>query len=158
MSRYALTAERLRELMEYDPETGVMTWRASGKPAGDIHPRGYVQIWINSRKYLRHHLAFLYAHGRWATASVDHVNGDPSDDRLCNLREATHAQNMWNKGRSKSNTSGFKWVTRSGRKWKALLQTNGRKYYVGLFDTPEEAHAEAVKVASRLHGEFLRVA
>jgi hypothetical protein len=160
MSKYALTAARLRELVDYDPETGAMTWRATGKPAGSRHSRGYWQISIDGRKYLRHHLAFLYVLGRWATVEIDHINGDKTDDRIDNLREATRTQNSWNKGltaRNKSGLKGASWDSHN-RRWRGQINVGGKMAYLGSFQTPEEAHAAYVEAARKLHGEFLRLA
>jgi hypothetical protein len=80
-----LTAERLRELLHYDPETGQFT-RRGGKAVGYITERGYVRIAIDKRPHYGHRLAWLYTHGSWPTAYLEHVNGNAADNRIANLR------------------------------------------------------------------------
>lgn len=91
-----LSRERAIARLEYDPETGIFIWkngrRASGV-AGCFHRHGYIQIWIDGTAYLAHRLAFLIVFGRWPEHGIDHVNGDPSDNRMLNLCEATHSEN-----------------------------------------------------------------
>jgi hypothetical protein len=95
---------------------------------------------------------------------VDHINGDGLDNRRSNLRPCTRSQNMANRGRQRNNTSGYKGVSRSGRKWCARIYApnpNGgrsRALTLGRFDSPEEAHAAYCEAAKRLHGEFARTA
>jgi hypothetical protein len=106
-----LTAERLRELLHYDPDTGVFTWlRVKGRRvrvgalSGKANGGGYFQIGVDGRIYYAHRLAWLYVHGEWPVASIDHVNCDRCDNRLANLRPATKAQNAAN-ARKRTDTS-----------------------------------------------------
>ena len=155
-----LTAEHLREVLSYDPSTGVFTWRkarpkvrAGMVAGGDC--RGYTVIRIDLVLYQAHRLAWLYVHGRWPKELIDHINGNPSDNRLCNLPEATQSQNMGNARLRKKSKSGFKGVRSSCSKWIAYL--GGHKYkHLGTFDTPEEAHAAYLAAAQERHGEFAR--
>lgn len=85
---------------------------------------------------------------------ADHINGNSLDNRRCNLRLATTSQNNANRGKHRNNRSGFKGVFRNGKKWRAVISTNGKAVHIGTFDTPEEAH-EAYKIrAIQLFGEF----
>lgn len=87
---------------------------------------------------------------------VDHINGNRLDNRRCNLRLATHEQNMHNARRRKDNSSGFKgvsWKVRD-RKWYAAIEISGKRIHLGVFDTAEEAHVAYCGAADRLHGEF----
>lgn len=89
---------------------------------------------------------------------VDHINGNKLDNRRCNIRACTKAENGWNRGKTKNNTSGYKGVfrdTRSG-KWLASVFVNGRRNSLGLFTTPEEAHLAYRSAVEELHGEFAR--
>lgn len=167
--RKPLTAERLREILHYDPETGLFTWCAhttprhrttGGQIAGRRQSRGYIQITIDGRCYVAHRLAWFYITGSWPAAEIDHINGIRDDNRFVNLREATRAQNMANSRRLHSNTSGFKGVSfdkRDGR-WRAYIRGNQRRHHLGSFDTPEEAHAAYCAAAAELFGEFARPA
>lgn len=90
---------------------------------------------------------------------VDHINGNKIDNRLCNLRIATTSQNTWNAGKRKRNTSGYKGVTwsKSSNKWQAQMGFHGKKVFLGLFHTAEEASAAYCTAAIRLHGEFFKL-
>lgn len=89
---------------------------------------------------------------------VDHINGDPLDNRRCNLRVCTQKQNIWNRKKPKSNTSGFKGarLDKKTGKWIAYIAKNGRRWHLGTFRTPERAHRAYVAAAKVLHGEFAR--
>jgi hypothetical protein len=158
----ALTAERLRELMDYDQATGVFRWRVWRKGAkrsliaGSLEKQtGYRRITIDQRAYRGHRLAWLYVHGYWPIGEIDHIHSSRGD-RLTNLREATHRENLCNTKQSKNNTSGFKgvyWHPAAGR-WMASMGVNGRNVYLGLFDTQAEAHVAYYTAAIAHHGEF----
>ena len=155
-----LTAERLRELVDYDPETGVFTWRVgrggtarAGTRAGHLRPDGYRDIEIDHMQYREHRLAWLYVHGRWPSDQLDHVNGAPADNRLTNLRECTHAENQQNRRRHTNNTSGHvgvSWYERDGT-WKAEITIGGRSKHLGYFTTAEEAGAAYREAKKQLH-------
>lgn len=155
-----LTAERLRELLDYDPATGVFTWRknlcnsvGAGDLAGTTHRTGYRVIQVAKRLYLAHRLAWLYMHGHWPKSLLDHINRVKTDNRIVNLREVSQSENRQNCLKLRSNTSGYKGVTKSQVKgrWQAQITVNGRGKYLGLFDTPELAHEAYVKAAAILH-------
>lgn len=167
----ALTIERLKALLWYDPETGIFTFRigtkgyAAGSVAGVIckssHTKGggYRKICINRRDYLAHRLAWFYHYGRWPSR-LDHRDTDRDNNRIANLREANTSQNGANRTKQCNNTSGFKGVTYHTKagKWMAQISANGSPNYLGLFDTREAAHAAYRSAAARLHQEFARVA
>ncbi|WVS23985.1 hypothetical protein QkW1_62 [Ralstonia phage QkW1] len=158
---------RLRELFNYDPETGVLTHRAgrrAGLPAGciDKSKRGYVRISIptgNGRYLLlyAHRLVWQYVHGSEPALDLDHINGVRSDNRISNLREVSRSQNQWNYPTPKTNTSGAKGVraTTSGR-WAAYIKQYGERIYLGTFVTIEQASAAYRDAEARLFGEFAR--
>jgi hypothetical protein len=157
--RKPLTAERLRELLHYDPETGVFTRIARvrgtrpGAVAGSMTSKGYRQVRIDGRQYQAHRLAWLYMTGEWPADQIDHRDGDPANNRFDNLRAATHAENQQNRAPPKNSTSGLigaSWQQRS-RRWVAQIDAGGRQVYLGLFDTPEEAHAAYLSAKARLH-------
>lgn len=161
------TADRLRELFGYDPDTGVMRWRVStnsrvvvGQEAGCVNGGGYIVVSVDGRLYRAHRLIWLYVYGRWPGTDIDHIDGDPQNNRLTNLREATVSQNQANARRRANNTSGFKGVNfhKRGRKWQARIRVNGKSLYLGFFDSREAAHAAYVAAARELFGEFARAA
>lgn len=157
--------EYLRERLKYNPETGEFTWAKrpgkgyrGGKTAGWVDDWGYVRIEIDGVAYRAHRLAWLYMTGEWPPVEVDHKSGEPGDNRWGNLRLATREQNSHNTGLRVDNTSGVKGVSRHPQydKWVARVRTNGRRAYLGVFDTVDEA-AQAVRTYREVaHGEFCR--
>jgi hypothetical protein len=163
----APVAERVRQLLDYDPSTGMFRWRVKpskrigiGAVAGSLSSDGHRRIEINRVRYQAHHLAWLLTYGEWPTSVIDHANGDPDDNRIGNLRAATNAQNMQNCRRFSTNSSGFKGVTfcHQTRRWRAHIVVDGRYLHLGWFSSPEEAHAAYVAAAIEHFGEFARAA
>ena len=155
-----MTQDELKQMLDYSPDTGEFTWLVSsakrikiGDIAGSPQSRGYRQIKINGKNYQLHRLVWLYVHGSFPTHCIDHINGVKHDNRLSNLREATSAENMQNVKRYKSNSSGFIGVVRyeQRNKWTAQIQKNGKRIFLGYFDTPEEAHDAYLKAKVELH-------
>lgn len=164
-----LDVEFLRSLFDYDPVTGDLLRKvrrrkfAAGQVAGTVSYGGYRQIWISGKVYFAHRLIWAIVHGEWPMASldVDHINGDPLDNRLENLRLATHRQNCANGKLAKNNTSGFKGVTRYRGRWVAQISrgdASGQPRRIGVFDTPEEAYGAYLTEARKAYGDFLREA
>ncbi|MCI0558762.1 MAG: HNH endonuclease [Nitrososphaera sp.] len=161
-----LTAERLRELLDYNPETGEFVWRvsrgrtAAGAKAGTLKPDGYIYIGVDCRDYLAHRLAFLHTTSLWPREDVDHINMGRADNRWNNLREATRSENKANMRPPADNTSGFKGVSRHKRtgKWQAKIQSRGKYLFLGRFDTAEAAHEVYLAAAKHYFGEFARCA
>lgn len=154
-----LTADRLREILAYDPETGVFTWKVRtancvrvGDVAGSFDDKGYIKIKIDGRMHKAHRLAWLYVHGVWPKSGIDHVNSVRDDNRSANLREATQAENMQNERVSRSNNkTGFLGVAPSYGKFQAQIWVGGKKMHIGTFDTPEEAHAAYLAAKREFH-------
>ena len=162
----APTQERLRELLEYDPESGLFTrksgrgGRSSGaavgcKPQSDF---GYVIVGIDGRNYLAHCLAFIFMTGALPPDDIDHINGRKDDNRWVNLRPATRSQNNGNSRLRKDNTSGLKGVSfnKTRQRWVAQIGINGRQTHLGRFANRAQAHAAYVDAAQRHFGEFAR--
>lgn len=162
-----ITLERLKEVLHYDPDTGVWTWRIwmgarapKGARAGCVTSEGYRHIRVDRRLYLAHRLAVLYMTGEWPTETVDHKNVTPGDDRWENLRNATGSQNIANSHTRCDSSSGLKGVSwhRQAKRWKAQIQTSGKKRHLGLFATREAAHEAYCVAAAKHFGEFARAA
>lgn len=142
-----LTQDRLKELLDYDKETGAFTrrvtrgWRATaGSTAGTIK-NGYVLIRIDGVKYSAHRLAFLYITGEFPPKHIDHKNGDRSDNRFTNLRHASRSLN--NRNVRAYGTSGIRGVhwNRASNKWHAQIKIDGKSRHIGSFTTEKEAAA-----------------
>lgn len=161
------TQEQLRNLFNYDPETGVLirlvsvSWNtAAGDVAGSPDRDGYLWVRIRGRLYPVHRLIWLYTYGVWPKWEIDHENGNTSDNRLVNLRDATHQQNNTNKPMRADNTSGVTgvhWHAHT-KKWKAEIRLDSRAIYLGVFSTIEAAKAVYDAKAKELFGEFRRTA
>ena len=164
MTNAILTQARLKELFHYDPDTGIFVRKKTvcatakeGQVSGYIHTAsGYWITCIDYVDYKHHRLAWLYMTGRYPKEWLDHINGDRKDNRFVNLREATKAQNSYNSGIPKTNTSGYKGVYWSGQvsKWFAKIVIQKKQINLGFFTDKEDAHAAYVVAAKRFHGEF----
>jgi hypothetical protein len=155
-----LTVERLREVLDYDAETGVLTWRTArgsraptGKPAGSPNGQGYVVIKIDNRRFLAHRLAWALVHLEFPDRQVDHVNGTRDDNRLSNLRLATNAENQRNR---RGKASGLKGITARRGGYQAQICINGQRIWLGDYPTSELAHAAYEQAAVEHYGEFAR--
>ena len=154
-----LTQERLKEVLHYDPETGVFRWRVERgqgriKPWQEVRPQksGYVLIRIDYVLYKAHRLAWLYQTGEWPKGVIDHVNGNPSDNSFPNLRDVTQTVNMQNrKGPQANNRTGFLGVSVCLRKFKAEIAAKNVGKHLGVFDTPEEAHLAYLAAKRQFH-------
>ncbi|MFP5516359.1 MAG: HNH endonuclease [Alphaproteobacteria bacterium] len=154
-----LSHARLRELLNYDPETGVFTWKVTtgnrvraGARAGSVTDKGYRLIQIDGVRYQEHRLAFLYMTGAVPALDIDHINRIGSDNRWVNLRPATKTQNQGNVGLLKTNTSGVRGVYWDAKrsKFHARIRINDRSKHIGYFGSIHEA-AAAYAAAAKKH-------
>lgn len=161
--------EKLRSLLSYDPETGVLTWKDRPKSrgirtkAGDIagtkQVHGYIAINIDRMPQLAHRIAWAMMTGEWPKHQVDHINMDRSDNRWENLREATNSQNGMNRtAQSNNRGSGVKGVTKhkQGKGYCARIMANGVEHYLGYFQTIAEAKSAYEAAAKKLHEGYHR--
>ena len=154
-----LTAERLRELLHYDRETGVFRWRgltSRGRlpwsVAGTV-ARGYQRIHVEGKQWPSHRLAWLYVYGVWPRKYIDHIDGDGLNNRLSNLRECSHRENHQNVAPHADSVSGLlgvAWDKQTGR-WRSRVMVDNRQHNLGRFDTPEAAHAAYLAAKKQLH-------
>lgn len=165
-ARNDLTVEYLRSILDYDPETGILRWRAdrrhkrAGQVAGTISETGHLRIWIKGHIYMVHRLIWLMVTESWPKSFIDHKDMNGGNNRWDNLREATMEENQRNRTAPSHNTSGYKGV--SLHKKTGLYQAritskiSGGQMYLGVFNTPEKAHEAYLKAALEIHGDFMR--
>lgn len=158
-----VSIERLRYLFDYDRETGLATRLVTvatnarvGDVAGSVQSSGHLIVWIDGRSYLVHRVVWAIHYGKWPTDQIDHVNGIKTDNRISNLREATHAENMRNRGMLRSNTSGVIGVCwhKASQKWQAYIRSGFRIWHLGLFDDLDRAAEEVAWWRKTFFGEF----
>lgn len=158
-----LTAGALRQILAYDPDTGVFTFMKtrggmrSGAVAGHISRLGYREIRVCGVQYQAQRLAWLYIYGQWPSQHVDHRNLSRDDNRISNLRECTRSENKANSGIYRNNRCGVKGVTfRKSGGWQARIRKDGILYNLGYFPSKEEAGSAYSAAAERMYGEFSR--
>ena len=160
-----ITAERLRELLHYDPQTGIFTHRfgrkggstKKGEIAGRVRAHdGHRRIGLDYGRYFASRLAWLYMTGEWPPNEVDHINCRPDDDRFANLRLATRGENGANRRIQSNSSTGLKGVSLHYGKWRATIKKNRRPLHLGYFATAEQAHSAYVAKSQELFGEFAR--
>jgi hypothetical protein len=179
------TQAELKQLLHYDPATGVWTWlkrtpdmfsptarsgrgtitaemncdiwnrKFAGKTAGSADANGYWVIRIGKYQFKAHLLASIYMTGS-RPAMMDHENLERSDNAWVNIRPANRSQNNANVGARKNNRLGIKGVRRRGSRFEARLSFEGKCHQLGTFDSVEEAESAVSAAAHRLHGEFAR--
>ena len=145
---YEKTKHLALEQLKYDPDTGVITWLVSrrgvsaGSVAGTQDTNGYRKIMLSRRYYGSHRIAWLLSNGEWPNGIIDHIDGNPSNNKISNLRLSNTSLNAANKKRPSTNTSGFKGVSfvKSTGKWYSAIKVNGISKNLGCYDTPEIAH------------------
>jgi hypothetical protein len=156
----------LCRMLSYCPVTGHFTWLVdrnrpmAGTRAGCAGAKGYRRIMVAGVRYEEHRLAWLFGTGNHPRGLIDHKNGDPSDNRLENLREANRSQNAANKKRHVNGRSGLKGASfhKATGLWQAQIMKDGKKTYLGLFETAEAAHDAYVNAADRMFSSFARAA
>ena len=156
-----ITQEKLKEVLNYDQDTGIFTWKiktckkvcvgvVAGTPSGD----GYSVIKINGKRLRAHRLAWLYVYGEFPDKFIDHINGIRHDNKISNLRNVTKSENSQNQRKPKSdNQSGFlgvHWCKRD-KVWIAAIGFNKKTKYLGTYSTPELAHQVYLKAKREIH-------
>ncbi|EEA8306567.1 HNH endonuclease [Salmonella enterica subsp. enterica serovar Rubislaw] len=161
-----ITQERLKEVIKYNPETGIFTWNVNhkrvikGSVAGHKYSTGYIRISIDGVQYRAQRLAWLYMTGRMPENQIDHINRVRDDNRFVNLRDVPHFVNQMNKGSypdmSKKNRGlrGVCKVKNCKNRWAARVMFQNKSINIGCFGSPEEAHEAYCKKIIEIHGEY----
>lgn len=156
------TAARLRELFDYDPLTGALTWRVrrgtakAGDVAGSI-TNGYLQVQIYGKNYYVHRVIWCMQTGAWPSGLIDHMDLNGVNNVWTNLREATPSQNRMNTHTMSNNKIGKKGVHFDRGKFRARIMVDGNIKHLGRFNTVESASAAYSRAAMEWHGDFARV-
>ena len=162
MANAILTAAQVRALLDYNPETGELTWLPRPKTPGSnravgqatyICRQGYVKVNINGRLYRGHRLAWVHYYGEWPESNLDHINRDRADNRIKNLRLATPAENMQNQSLRCDNKSGHKGVFwhKAISKWWAYINVGHKRHTIGYFSDLQEAVTARRQAENQLH-------
>jgi len=162
MTSKILTQARLKELLEYNPETGDFHRVVGRKGAGFAGTKagsptnGYISIMIDGQNYRCHRLAWLYVHGEFPNGNLDHINRNKTDNRIANLRIASKKQNAENTGIQSNNKSGYRGVFWNSRKckWQAQIKNNGKQFHLGFFENALDASHAYEKKAAELFTHY----
>lgn len=159
----ALTQARLKELLSYNPDTGVFTYAAPrrrivvGAVAGGVAFDGYRVLQLDGKKYRCARLAVLYMTGAWPVGEVDHIDCDKLNDRWANLRDVPHQDNAQNKQRRNAKSStGVRGVYKNGSGYMAQARINGAQVYLGTYRTIDEAKAVADSARKANYSGFVK--
>lgn len=159
-SKYQLTADEVRRRFDYDADTGVVVRRVNTGPTGRAgaivgspDPNGYLRTQLNGHVHLLHRIIWLHYYGAWPSEWIDHINRNPADNRIANLRQATRSLNNQNRVNSyRRSKTGLLGVSRRPdcNRFTAYICVNGKNKYLGNFKTAELAHA-AYRAAKEKH-------
>lgn len=156
----SLTADVLRSLIAYDPDTGRMTWKVdasnvkAGAECGYVTQKGYRSIRIFGERYLAHRLAWLHFYGEWPSSILDHKNGKGTENPIKNLRLCTHRQNAANRKTQANNQARSKGVVSRRGRWAAVIHLCRKQKFLGYFATQDAAHEAYVAAAREMFGAF----
>lgn len=153
-----MSIELIKSMFTYDTETGQIFWSDfqtsafRGKPAGTIDAHGYIVLTLKRKKFKAHRIAWLLVYGKWPNGEIDHIDGNKLNNKIENLREASSQLNKWNHVKAQENSgTGFRGVCKHRDKFMADIKVNGKKVYLGLFDTPEMAHQAYIEAKKIYH-------
>lgn len=159
-----ITQKELKEIVEYNEDTGIFTWKVDkgrakkGDIAGSPHNNGYKQIRINKKLHLEHRLAWIYVYGKPPKNDIDHINGVRTDNSIKNLRECTRHQNLCNRTVKVKSKSGIKNVCwhKQNQTWMVKIQVKGKHIHIGCFKDIELAELVAIEARIKYHGIYTK--
>jgi len=161
LNRNSLSQGYLQEVMDYNPVSGIMTWKVNMSPCarvgdevGCVDKTGYIRTKLNGYMYSVHRLVWLFVTGSWPENQIDHINGIRDANWWGNLRDVTNGQNKMNSKVGRNNSMGLKGVAKSRDRFKSSITHDGAKYSLGTYTTPEEAHNAYCNKADELFGQF----
>lgn len=154
-----ISIQRLKEVLSYDKESGIFTRKQStgtraieGQIAGAKRADGYVSIKVDKHRFYAHRLAWMFEFGEIETGFIDHINGNPSDNRISNLRKTTNSVNQQNQRKAKKNNkAGLLGVSPNGNGFMARIHINGKTTYLGNFETSSKASNAYLEAKRNLH-------
>lgn len=159
MTNKQITSRELKAILAYDPLSGVFTWAIdrnrvkAGKRAGSISS-GRRYVMINKKMYFEHRLAWLYVYGKFPDGVIDHIDGNPLNNAIANLRDVSVSVNQQNLKKAKANsTSGLLGAIYDSftGKYIARIKANGKSINLGRFSSPDDAHEAYLKAKRKLH-------
>jgi hypothetical protein len=147
------------EVLRYDQRTGDLLWlgnsgkkATAGKVAGHVNCLGYVHVRIDGKLLLGHRIAWCMYYGEWPDQNIDHIDGNRSNNKIANLREASQQMNTQNRrSADKDHSIGLLGVKRHGKRFRAGIVVNGEQFHIGVYDTAEQAHSAYVDVKRVVH-------
>ncbi|MEN2672612.1 HNH endonuclease [Herbaspirillum huttiense] len=160
MNSELVSHDELMSLLSYESETGEFHWIFSknnrikpGQPAGKLDNHGYLIINVNKKSYKAHRLAWFYFYGEWPDKQIDHINRIRNDNRISNLRLATHSENVQNRDPQSNNKCGLKGVffCKRDKRWIAQIGVNKKQRRIGSFSNKEDAYAAYLQEAALIH-------
>lgn len=155
-----ITQERLRQVAQYNEQTGefIRIQKVKGKRAGQVmgsrRHDGYIRIRIDKHFFYGHRLAWFWCTNIWPEGEIDHIDGNPANNAIANLRPVAREVNQQNIRKAQSNNAtGLLGVclTSKGDKFRATITVNKTQIYLGTFPSPEEAHVKYLEAKRRLH-------
>ena len=153
-----ISHQELVSALNYCAETGVFVWRngigniKAGTIAGSEQKHGHRVIRIKKHRYYAHRLAWFYVTGNWPKKDIDHIDGNPRNNKFNNLRDITRSENIQNQNKSqKGSKVNLLGVSLGYKKYCAQIRVNKKRIYLGVFDTPEEAHQSYLNKKREIH-------
>lgn len=159
MKHKDIDMKAVADALSYDPDSGILTWKISkgkaraGNAAGSIGMFGYLKICVSGRHYIAHRLAWALHYGEQPPGVIDHVNQCKSDNRIDNLRDGTSAINQQNqqKPHCRNKSSKYLGVSKFSGRWRAKIYNKGKYYFLGYFQSEEEAAQAYISAKRKLH-------